>query len=261
MDDWRCKVPRQDSGDQFTMNINTGPRAPASGKAESTSFGVACCRIKDGKPEILIICKRNTYAYRNFVHAVYNIKNNSDMIKMFSQMTLDEKLEILSLNFSQIWYRAWFNQTKGKSYFRSKTRFVTNFLQDGGKRLKGLISKSSNSIPIWEIPKGKKDHNETDIVASMREFYEETGIRKHRYKIFPMRQNIYSYIDAGVRYRNVYYTAICEDIPAGVNNALQEQLYEIADCKWMNMEALRQVDTHNRLTHFVKHIFKFVKNQ
>lgn len=261
--DWRNnKLPRVDpKHDQFVVNIseNIVDTPIEKDKSEKVSYGIACCRIKNGRPEILMICKRNTYAYRDFVHGNYNCKSATDMIKLFSEMTLEEKIEILSLNFGQMWYRAWFNQIKGKNYFISRAKFHQAFMEDGGRRLKHLISKSTNSKPIWEIPKGKKNRHESDIVCAMREFYEETGISKQKYKLFPLRQNTYTYIDAGIRYRNVYYAAICEDIAVGVNSVLQEQLYEISDCRWMNLDALRQVDCHGRLVPFVKHIFNFIK--
>jgi 8-oxo-dGTP pyrophosphatase MutT (NUDIX family) len=136
-------------------------------------------------------------------------------------------------------------------------------MKDGGTHLKNLISKSVNATPIWEIPKGRKNsYRERDINCAIREFYEETGICNSKYKIYTDKQNIMSYNDEGKRYTNVYYTALIQNhVNVGVNNALKEQLREIVDCRWMNIDAIRFIDHNKRIEKFVKHIFNFVKQK
>src|SRR3989344_1481815 len=90
------------------------------------SIGIACCRINGNIPEILLICKRCTYYYVEFVHGRYRddiINNNSQLINLFNGMTVEEKIDILSLNFSQIWYRVWLDTAKKRTYFIAKTKF------------------------------------------------------------------------------------------------------------------------------------------
>ena len=269
---WRIKsLQTNKDDDQFTVNVHDINKnqttnlinAIPPNKNDVTSYGIACCRIKNNKPEILLVCKRNTYAYRSFVFGDYVFKSDAVLIKLFSKMTLDEKIDILSFNFSQMWYRTWLNQQLTSNYYTCRAKFMHAFAKDDGKRLKNLISKSVNAHPIWEIPKGRKDsYRECDINCAIREFYEETGIDNSKYKVYPNKQNIMSYNDEGKRYTNIYYTAIIEkNINVGVNNALKEQLREIVDCRWMNIDAIRFVDQNRRIENFVKHIFNFVKQQ
>jgi hypothetical protein len=90
------------------------------------SIGIICCKVNGigamtyRAPQCLFICKRYTYAYNSFVHGNYRIE---DLPELFSKMTIDEKLDILSFNFDQIWYRVWLGTPKGASFAQSKTRF------------------------------------------------------------------------------------------------------------------------------------------
>lgn len=225
------------------------------------SNGIACCRINKGRPEILLICKRYTYAYNLFVHAKYNSNSAAALIDLFNGMTVDEKLDILSLNFTQIWYRVWLNSAVSSNYYMAKNKFESTFLPDNGVRLRKLIAKSQSAAKIWEIPKGrKKNKNEPEINCAIREFTEETGISKKSYKLYPLAYRTYSYIDAGVRYTNTYYFAFTKyNIEPRINFGLQDQIDEICDIKWMSIEEVRFVDTTGRLEKFIRPIFSFIK--
>ena len=137
------------------------------------SYGVAMCRYntkKNNQVEILMVKKRYTYSYVTFVFGNYKKYNNKHLSYLFNNMTFDEKITILSMKFSSIWYRLWrydpeANYTGNKrtdaetrsvtNYFKKKTKFETIFLVDGGKRLQRLINNSFNAVTPWEIPKGK----------------------------------------------------------------------------------------------------------
>jgi 8-oxo-dGTP pyrophosphatase MutT (NUDIX family) len=114
---------------------------------------------------------------------------------------------------------------------------------------------------VWEIPKGhKKNKNEPDIHCAVREFYEETRIPKKKYKIFPNTRT-YSYIDDNIRYTNIYYIAYTKyNFDPYIRFNCQDQIDEICDIRWMNMENVRRVDEYHRLETFIRPIFNFVKN-
>lgn len=229
---------------------------------DRVSLGVACCRYNGNRPEILLVCKRYTYAFHIFGHGKYNSGSNSELITLFNGMTVEEKLDILSLNFTHIWYRLWLNSSqRSANYFLAKNKFESTFVVDGGARLKKLIAKSSNAGKIWEIPKGRKKNKvEPDIHCAVREFYEETGIPKKNYKIFPWATRVYSFVDAGVRYTNHYYLAFTKhNIEPKVDFGMQDQVDEISDIKWMNIDEIRHIDDTGRLETFITPIFKFMK--
>ena len=71
------------------------------------SYGVACCRFnKKNKLQILLIKKRYTYCFAAFVLGQYN-KNEKYLKFLFNGMTVQEKIDILSLNFDILWYKIW----------------------------------------------------------------------------------------------------------------------------------------------------------
>ncbi len=184
------------------------------------------------------------------------------MIALFNGMTIDEKLDILSLNFLQIWYRMWLDTGfTGPSYFVAKNKFEGAFISDGGARLRKLIGKSTHSQRIWEIPKGRKRSKcESDIDCAVREFSEETGIQKRDYKLFPRAMRQYSYIDDGARYTNIYYFAHMRHAPIEPQVDLSsQQISEISDIRWMDIDTIRHHDTTGRLATFVRPIFNYMR--
>jgi 8-oxo-dGTP pyrophosphatase MutT (NUDIX family) len=231
---------------------------------EKISVGIGCVRRTNAGMEILLVKKRYTYAYNKFVTGRYRSENRAEMIAMFDSMTAEEKLDILSLDFRQIWYRIWLSHTqKMSSFYAAKSKFENTFIADGGDKLRALMARSKkNGSLIWEIPKGrKKTKMENDISCGLREFSEETGVTKRQIKIFGDNAK-YSYVSDGIRYTFIYYFALAktnfEPVCSVVNKT---QIGEIVDIKWMNMLALMQVDKEGRLIPFVKKIFKCMKKR
>ncbi len=69
------------------------------------SYGVAICRQMNGNAQVLLCRRRTTYEYGEFVLGKYDV-NDLDKIKLLINcMTTSEKLDLLSWNFAQIWYR------------------------------------------------------------------------------------------------------------------------------------------------------------
>jgi len=229
---------------------------------ERISVGVACCRFTPTGTEILLVKKRYTYAFNKFVNGRYRSDDRTALIALFDNMTADEKLDILSLNFTQIWYRIWLNNAqKISSFYTAKSKFENAFVADGGNRLKYLMSKSYKfGNLIWEIPKGrKKSKNESDLQCGLREFTEETTITKKQIKIMPDSTQ-YSYISDGTKYTFIYYYALAKiNIEPQISLTNKVQIGEIIEIKWMNLLTIQSIDGDKRLTQCVKKIFKFMK--
>lgn len=232
------------------------------GIREKTSIGLACGRFHEGKPQLLFICKRYTYAFSTFAYGKYNSADDHRLIEIFSGMTAEEKLDILSLNFVQIWYRIWLNTPHRKSvFFIAKSKFENTFLTDGGTRLRQLITKATHSDRVWEMPKGKKNNKaEHDIHCAIREFYEETGLKKNTYTLHPRVCRRYSFIDEGVRYTFVYYFALMRHaVEPKIDFNIHDQVYEVADIRWMGPEEIKLVDPTGRLSEFTRPIFRYMR--
>jgi 8-oxo-dGTP pyrophosphatase MutT (NUDIX family) len=231
-------------------------------KIHRQSVGIACVRIIDNEPQILMINKRYTYAYSEFVHGKYP-SDRAYVMNLLNKMTNQEKILLLSLNFDMIWYHIWLNAPKPHTFYFAKNRFETTYLLDSGIRLKNMIAKSKTNLPIWEIPKGRKrNKNETDICCAIREFKEETGIDKKSYYLYSNAKKTYSYEDNGIRYVNTYYMAHTRNIfDPKISLYVTDQIDEICDIRWMGINDIRLIDTDHRLETMIQHIFKFIKKR
>jgi 8-oxo-dGTP pyrophosphatase MutT (NUDIX family) len=73
------------------------------------SVGLACCRFigKSNKLEILLVKKRYTYSFAMFVFGKYAKRDDVELKKLFNGMTVQEKIDIMSLRFDLLWYKIW----------------------------------------------------------------------------------------------------------------------------------------------------------
>lgn len=227
-----------------------------SSRRITRSFGVACCRVHKGTPEVLIVRKRISYAYAQFVRGHYDGKR-SNLLRLFGKMTVEDKCAVGSLSFAHIWYRWSLGRVPaGHSFFVAKMKFESTFLADGGHSLRSLLAGSGNCREVWEIPKGKRRNKaETGLSAAMREFYEETGVARQDYRLIPCAARECSYIDDGATYQSVYFVGMVARIfEPTVNFARTEQSREISDIRWAGIETARALDPTNRLANMIKPI-------
>ena len=226
------------------------------------SYGIACCRFNGTRPEILLICKRNTYAYIQFVQGKYDATRDESIIHLMNGMTVDEKHDLNSLRFEQIWYRIWLDKRSVmSSYHPARFKFETTFKSDGGLRMKNLLARSLTGHRLWEIPKGKRDdRSEPEICTAVREFQEETGVKKHQYRVHIDARRTYEYDAEGATYVNVYFPAFLttDDIPRP-QFGRRHQVDEICDIRWMNIDEIKVNDFAGRLVPLIRPIFAYMK--
>jgi 8-oxo-dGTP pyrophosphatase MutT (NUDIX family) len=215
------------------------------------AYGFICLRKNKitNKLEILLIKKQHTYAFSDFILGKYNKTNREYLLKLFNQMSYNEKIIISSLKFNNIWYYFYHNNPENlysnnnnqkwlNSYIKKKNKFDFTFIKDGGKYLKTLIENSKSYDPLWDLPKGKLENNEFPIDASIRELQEETNIKLSDIKIlFHLSPFIESYIDGGYIYRNTYYYAEV-DPKWEPENYFNLNNIENADIKWIDTTEL-----------------------
>lgn len=99
------------------------------------SYGIACVRKNiDGNYEILMIKKKCSYAFSEFIRGDYDPCRKHDLSYMFDMMTIEEKRIILSMNFVMIWFHSYgtvpnFLYEKNPVFDFSKTE-IYQFLQN-----------------------------------------------------------------------------------------------------------------------------------
>jgi ADP-ribose pyrophosphatase YjhB (NUDIX family) len=237
-----------------------------------TSYGIALCRYNTISKEanrcveILSIKKRFTYYYFSFINGFYKGRTlrNDDVsyVKyLFDNMSYQEKLIILSMNYGTMWWYIWLNNPEkginmfekteickisynassdGKyeqptnliqavngytTYFKRKNKFEKKFLQDNGRRLHDIINNSKSSESIWEIPKGAADYGETNLDTSIREFTEESQIDPIYYNIlYHVEPVVIIYKDSGVMYRHIYYIAELNELGYATHKIMKPKI-------------------------------------
>ena len=159
-------------------------------KLPITSLGLITYRINNNKIEYLMICRKDTLGFVDFMRGKYSTNNKSYIMNMLIQMTSFEKKILLEKSFDELWSYIWgdvciSNQYKSEENI-SKTKF--NTLRNGIKfknkqfNLNDLIEESNKfkiwNEPEWGFPKGRRNLYEKDIDCAKREFEEESGVNK-----------------------------------------------------------------------------------
>ena len=248
------------------------------------TYGVSICRYNKNQVEILMIKKRYTYSFFSFVFGYYKKYNKKQIKSMFNTMTIEEKIDIMSLNFSILWYRIWltnpdqnynfYNNYKNTDnnnngiknieinknteifidnnlyYYKKKHIFERTFLKDGGKKIKKLIQLSMNYELEWEIPKGGSSENETDVLCACRELEEETNITVGDYILLHDIEPVtITNIDFKVTYMTRYYIGYMKNnskYKPLINFNNKNQVSEISDIKWFNVnDIVRKTNSNN----------------
>jgi ADP-ribose pyrophosphatase YjhB (NUDIX family) len=246
-----------------------------------------------------LIKKRYCYGLFSFVMGKYKKNDEKYQMYLLNNMSFAEKIDLISMQFNQPWYRVWLNNPEKyyniadvyksskyyttpikelfsnneiyKLYNEKKAKFESNWGGDGGKKLRSLIQRSTDSEILWEIPKGGKDRisRETDIECAIREFEEETGIKYNSYNLlYNVKPVIDSYVDDGINYQSIYYLAMPKNDKCCVNPYIDfknfDQISEIEQIKWVSGAEIKfltlSASSHNKITNLFKEItnkFKF----
>ncbi len=234
------------------------------------SYGIICLKKKiNTEIKFLMVKKPITYHFAEFVNGHYKKKNEQHLIKLFNGMTYYEKMDILSFNFGNLWYRIYRNfpdklqNNKTIHYYHNKkNKFENTFIHDT-KFLKKLIANSKNADTIWEFPKGRANINEKNINTAIREFYEETGITEDNIKLlWHLSPYVETYKDFGTTYQNIYYySEAIGDWEPKINFLNNSQISEISEIAWFGKSEIVHFRQPARLLTFIDKVLKKYNNQ
>jgi ADP-ribose pyrophosphatase YjhB (NUDIX family) len=215
-----------------------------------------------------MIKKNTTYHFAEFLNGKYSTGARETIIRLFNGMSFYEKKDILSLNFSQMWYRLhnendYVMRKKSNSYIKKKSKFENAFMCDGGKFLNELMSESKITADTpWEFPRGRKQNNEKDINTALRELQEEAGVNieqiKILYHIDPYRE---SYTDYRVKYKNTYYFAEMEDEKYNPFIDATNISGEVSNISWISLGDLESLKLDDNSKKRLKMLLKNVSSR
>ena len=191
-----------------------------------TSYGIICFRKvsypsskTELHPEIILIQRKFTIGYMEFIRGKYDVSNYDYILKVFELMTIKEKNQIKMLRDYDKLRQLLGTDRDTPSYKREYQDGKQKFeILIANNKLDELLDKSlknsSNWIePEWGLPKGRRFNEESDINCAIREFVEETGVRNIKVfdNIVPLEE-LYVSIN-GVNYRHIYYLAEYVETP------------------------------------------------
>ncbi len=251
----------------YCNNCNSYGHVYKNCRLPITSYGIICYRIDRGKIKYLLIRRRNSYAYVDFMKSLRNnlFKNNPEYIKyLFENMTHAEHdlLNKYKDDFDYLWNNLWLNNVVKHNWDKENCKKIF-FENDISYCLENYLPKFSESE--WGIPKGKRTGKESNMDCALREFNEETGIDLNDIEIKYDKyytENFIAYNN--IRYKSIYY--ICKynktDYDLTINENNTEQICEIDELKWLNLNQcknyIRQCYTEKKNIFFK--IDKFIRN-
>ena len=245
-------------------------------KKTAVSYGIILFKYEEKKPKILMINRKDSLCYIEFIRGKYDSNNAEYISVLINKFNTEEKEKVLTNDYEKLWKDLWLidtiNSKYNKEYFNGYDKF--NKLKKGyySKKLnktinlESLIKESNTNYKEseWEFPKGRKNFKETNKDCAIREFKEETNYDNEDYElIINIKPLTEMYLGENkIKYTHVYY--IGELINTGkelkVDKENNLQCSEIKDLKWFNEEESSNIlrDYHNSRKSVVKKIFKFL---
>ena len=182
---------------EFCNNCGRTGHSYQNCKIPTTSIGVIVFRKKNENIEYLLIKRKSTLGFVEFIRGKYSLYNNEYIISLFNEMTNDEINKIKNESFESLWAYLW-GENVGIQYrseekiARDKFNSLKNGITNGKEKynVESLLNEATSTYneAEWGFPKGRRNYQEKDLVCALREFEEETGYNKVSLNII---QNIF----------------------------------------------------------------------
>ena len=222
-------------------------------RAPITSMGVIAFRPSPRGIEYLMIRRKDTLGYVDFMRGKYSLHNREYLRNIIDEMTVEEKQRILTMEFDELWRGLW-GDNMGIQYRSEERSSREKFeaLKAGvsivrcAYSLESLVQASETSWEEteWGFPKGRRNYQERDMAAALREFEEETGYSRSQLRIV---QNLMPFeeIFTGSNYKSYKHRYFVGMVDAS-ENAHDFQRSEVSKLEWKTMsEALGAIRPYN----------------
>lgn len=223
-----------------------------------TSMGIITFRInKSGEREYLMIRRKYTLGFIEFVMGHYSAYDPESIIILFKQMVQSELdlIETYYDDYEALWDILWndnivFNAKFRKEKEQAKYRFELIQQKDHIITLTYCIKniKPLWEYPEWGFPKGRRNQKESSLEAGIREFEEETGYSRKELIINSTEEFVELFNGTnGILYRHIYYVAECFNLDDPVmDSGNRHQMNEIGDIQWfLFKEAVEYIRDHH----------------
>ena len=183
-----------------------------------TSYGIILFRIFNNEIQYLMIRRKNSFGYIDFIKGQYSENNLEYLQKLFDEMSLEEKqLILMNDDFNILWKRMWEDNFKSVIFNISKQKFIN--LKTSGIIQQLINNSTSQWIETeWEFPKGRRNYMEKDLECALREFEEETGINYNN-----------------IMYKNKYFLASINLNTYNFEELINFQISEVSKIEWKTL--------------------------
>lgn len=256
--------------DNYCNNCGKRGHMYSNCKIPITSFGIVAFRYNEKRePEYLMIRRKDTLGYIDFIRGKYIIQNKNYILNMLNQMTIHEKEDLKTGDFNMLWNKLWTGNTQLKyknEEYSSKEKYdmlVNGIVNKNDFYSLSTLIEESNQFEIWNepewgFPKGRRNYQEKDYECAIREFYEETG---YHHAILKNIQNVLPFEEIFIgsnykSYKHKYYLMYTDYSGPSTKfeksevSKLEWKLYEdcIKDIRSYNLEKKRLItNIHNCL--------------
>ena len=190
--------------------------------------------------KFLMIQRKHTLAYIEFVRGKYKINEHEKLIDLFKNMTQEEIDKISQLNFDLLWDSLWKSTSKNKvfqkEYKLSKELFEELIINE--IMIDILKIKPKYNFPEWGFPKGRRNIFEKNIDCALREFEEETSISQDKINLLTKINCVNEeYVASNnISYKHIYYLGYVNS--DNIDNKVLEDFstYEVGKIGWFTWE-------------------------
>jgi len=227
-------------------------------KSAITSYGIIVCRPSLNGLEFLMLRRKDSFGYIDFIRGKYSPYNIYQIQNMVNEMSNAEKKRIISSSFEELWENMW-GETENVNQFNAeesssakKFELIKNgvIVNESIVTLKNIIENSPTSWDEteWEFPKGRRNYKE------------ETGISQTKITII---ENVVPFeeIYLGTNhkpYKHKYYIAYSNYTKETLNKF---QVTEVSKLEWKTIDqCLESIRPYNlEKIKLIKNINKVLK--
>lgn len=181
--------------------------------------------------KFLLIQRKHSLSYIEFLRGRYDEKNQINIEKLFSLMSINEINNIKDTDFQILWDNLWLKTARNKNYLKEMNISKKKFNYIKNNNLLNNIS-SQYVTPEWGFPKGRRNKYEKNIDCAKREFIEETNFTN-----FTLLDRINKVEETfvgsnNIDYKHIYYIAGTETTDLELLN----DNYEIGNIGWFTID-------------------------
>lgn len=214
-------------------------------KLPITSYGIVLFRSSSSGLQFLMIRRKDTFGYIDFIRGKYSPYNLEHVQNIVDEMSIEEKLRLLTLSFEDLWALMWGDTTnsqykneEGSSFKKYETIKNGIFIMGEKITLCDIIQKSQTAWceTEWEFPKGRRNYQEKDMECALREFEEETGLP---HKTIQVVENIMPFEETFIgtnckSYKHKYFLAYINENTDGTLDKFQAS--EVSKLEWKTID-------------------------